>query len=189
VTSTELPGRTVVIFGCGSIGKEVARLARGLGMKTVGLKRSTEGLLAAEMNLDELLPASAFRDVLPRAEFLVLCAPHTPETEGILGSTELALMPHGAMLINIARGALVDEDALVAALRSGHLASAALDVFREEPLPASSPFWSMPNVLVSPHSASTSDRENGRITDLFCDNLRRYLAGQPLRNVLDTKGL
>ena len=93
------------------------------------------------------------------------------------------------MLINIARGALVDEDALVASLRSGHLSSAALDVFREEPLPAGSPFWSMPNVLVSPHSASTSDRENGRITDLFCDNLRRFLRGEPLRNLLDTKAL
>ena len=104
---------------------------------------------------------------------------------GAIGRAELALLPRGAVLVNVGRGALVDEAALVEALRSGHLGGAALDVFDQEPLPAESPFWGMTNVLVSPHSASTSDRENERITDLFCDNLRRFLAGEPLRNVLD----
>ena len=103
----------------------------------------------------------------------------------MIGREELALLPRGAVLVNVGRGALVDEAALVEALRSGHLGGAALDVFDQEPLPTQSPFWAMPNVLVSPHSASTSDRENERITDLFCDNLRRFLAGEPLRNVLD----
>jgi glyoxylate/hydroxypyruvate reductase A len=103
----------------------------------------------------------------------------------MIGAQELALLPRDAFIVNIGRGAVIDEPALVEALRSGHLGGAALDVFEEEPLPAASPLWDMPNVLVSPHSASTSDRENARLTELFCDNLRRYLAGQSLRNVLD----
>ena len=119
----------------------------------------------------------------------MLAAPHTPETEGAIGRAELALLPAGAVLVNVGRGALVDEPALVEALRSGHLGGAALDVFQEEPLPAQSPLWTMPNVLVSPHSASTSDRENARLTDLFCRNLRAFLAGEPLENVLDTARL
>jgi len=110
----------------------------------------------------------------------VLIAPHTPETEGMLGAAELALMKPSAVIINIARGVLIDEDALIAALRDGRLAGAALDVFRDEPLPAASPLWDMPNVIVSPHSASTVRQENGRITDLFCENTSRYLDGRPL---------
>jgi len=113
-------------------------------------------------------------------------APHTPETEGMIGAKQLAALPRGAALINIGRGALVDEPALIASLESGHVAAAYLDVFAEEPLPMNSPLWEMPNVLITPHSASTSDRENGRIIDIFCENLRRYLAGEPQLNVLDT---
>ena len=105
----------------------------------------------------------------------------------MLGAAELAMLPQGAVLINIGRGAVVDQEAMIAALRSGQLGGAALDVFEHEPLPAESPLWTLPNVLISPHSASTSDRENARLTDLICDNLRRYLDGRPLRNVLDTK--
>jgi phosphoglycerate dehydrogenase-like enzyme len=111
------------------------------------------------------------------------------ETERALGREELALLPRGAVLVNVGRGALVDEQGLVEVLRSGHLGGAALDVFQEEPLPATSPLWTMPNVLISPHSASTSDRENTRLTDLFCLNLRRFLDGEPLLNVLDTQRL
>ena len=107
----------------------------------------------------------------------------------MIGADELAALPVGAALVNIGRGSLVDEPALVAALQAGHLGGAYLDVFGEEPLPKKSPLWSMPNVLVSPHSASTSDRENSRITDLFCENLSRYRAGEPLRNVLDVERL
>jgi len=113
--------------------------------------------------------------------------PHTPQTEKMIGRKEFALLPRGAYFINTARGAVVDESALIEALQSGHLSGAALDVFAEEPLPLSSPLWEMPNVVVSPHSASTSDRENARITELFCDNLRRFLKGEPLRNVLNTE--
>ena len=102
----------------------------------------------------------------------------------MIGAAELAALPRGAALVNIGRGSLVDEPALVAALEEGHLGGAYLDVFQEEPLPNDSPLWGMPNVFVSPHSGSTSDGENRRLTDLCCDNLSRYRSGQPLRNVL-----
>jgi len=186
---TDLEGRTVVIFGLGSIGARVARVARGLGMRTVGIRRSPAGADPGALHADELYPASALPELLPRADVLVLTAPHTPETEGAIGAAELDLLPTGALLINVGRGPLVDEPALVAALRSGRLAGAALDVFATEPRPADSPLWEMPNVLVSPHSAANTDRENGRIAALFCDNLRRYLDGAPLRNVLDPERL
>ena len=127
----------------------------------------------------------ALLDVLPGADYLVLAAPHTPETEGAIGEGEIAALPRGAVVINVGRGALVDERALTSALETGHLGGAVLDVFATEPLPGDSPLWALPNVLVSPHSAATSDCENERIVDLFCENLRRYLAGRPLRNVLD----
>ena len=127
--------------------------------------------------------------MLGEADVVVVIVPHTPDTEQLIDGAALAAMRPGAFFINIARGMVVDEPALIAALQSGHLGGAALDVFAEEPLPPTSPLWDMPNVLVSPHSASTSDRENERITDLFCANLRRYLDGQPLENVLDTTRL
>lgn len=186
---TDLVGRTVVIFGHGAIGREVGRLAHGFGMKVIGVKRSVANEDPAAHHADELHPSSAFRSLLPRAEFLVLVAPHTSETERVLGREEIALLPRGAFLINIGRGALVDEAALIDALREGQLSGAALDVFEKEPLPEGSPLWTMPNVLVSPHSASTSDRENGRLVDLFCENLRRFLRGEALRNVLDVQRL
>ena len=173
----------------GAIGTAVARLGKALGMTVLGVKRRTAGVDPAALHLDALYPPGELPAVLQRAEFLVLIAPHTPETEQMIGADELALMPQGAVFINIGRGGLVDEPALIEALRAGHLGGAGLDVFATEPLPADSPLWTMPNVLLSPHSSSTSDRENGRITALFCDNLRRFLAGQPLVNVLDTKRL
>ncbi len=183
---TDLEGRTLAIVGMGAVGSHVARVAKHLGMKVIGL--DLHGFLFDQdsLPLDEFHPITELHEILPRAEHLVLIAPHTPQTDGLIGAEELALLPKGAVFINIARGALVDEVALAAALSSGHLAGAGLDVFAEEPLPLSSPLWDMPNVLVSPHSASTSDRENGRITDLFCENLRRYLAGKPLLNLLET---
>jgi phosphoglycerate dehydrogenase-like enzyme len=182
---TDLEGRTVVVVGLGRIGRDVARRARAFGMRAIAVKRSPGGSDADRGDIDEVHGPEALRALLPGADFLVLVAPHTDETEGMIGAGELAALPRGAAVVNIGRGALVDETALVEALRSGHLGGAYLDVFAEEPLPADSPLWAMPNVLVSPHSASTSDRENRRITDLFLDNLRRWLDGRPLRNVLD----
>ena len=181
---TDLAGRTLAVVGLGHVGAEVARIARALEMRVIGtnVQPNPEAV-------DVFYGPDRLHEMLPQAEYLVLAVPHTPATERMIGARELALLPEGAFLINIARGAVVDEPALIEALRTGHLGGAALDVFAGEPLPPDSPLWDMPNVLVSPHSASTSDRENTRITDLFCDNLRRYLAGQPLRNVLDIQRL
>lgn len=189
LAGTDLQGRTLAIMGVGKIGKEVARLAQPFGMTILGNKRHVAGYDPADLYLDELYGPDGLHEMLPRAEYLVLTTPHTDETEKIIGAEELALLPDGAVLINIARGSVVDEPALIDALQSGKLAGAALDVFETEPLPEDSPLWEMPNVLVSPHSASTSDRENSRLTDLFCANLQRFLAGEKLINVLDVEKL
>ena len=151
----------------------------------LGAKRHTDGVNPADFHADQMYGPDGLDDLLRQAEYLVLCTPHTDETTKLIGTRELALLPQGAVLINIARGAVVDEPALIDALQSGRLGGAALDVFEEEPLPEDSPLWDMPNVLVSPHSASTSNRENERLTDLFCANLRCYLDGKPMQNVLD----
>lgn len=185
----DLEGSTVVIVGLGAVGSEIARVCKALRMKVIGVGRTRNPLESATSPLDEFLPVKDLNKVLPRADNLVLIAPHTPESEKLIGAKELALMPRGAILINIARGPLIDEAALIDALAAGHLGGAGLDVFEKEPLPRESPFWEMPNVLVSPHSASTSNQENRRIIDLFCENLKRFLSGQPLINVLDVERL
>ena len=128
-------------------------------------------------HLDELLQA---------ANFLTLSVPHTPETEKMIGAKELSMLPRGAVIINIARGVIIDQPALIEALRSGQVGGAALDVTDPEPLPPGNPLWTMPNVLISPHSASTATSENRKIVELFCQNLKRYLKGETLLNKLDT---
>ena len=120
--------------------------------------------------------------MLGQIDALILACPLTPETKGLIGAPELAAMPEGALLINVARGPVVDEPALIHALRDGHLGGAALDVAEVEPLPENSPLWDLPNVLISPHSASTVHAENGRIVDIFLANLQRWLDGRPLIN-------
>lgn len=181
----ELTGKTLAIIGLGKVGREVARQAKCFDMRVIGTTRTT----SKAQHVDQIYRPTQLAEVLTQTDFLVLIAPHTPETEGMIGKAQLALMKPSAVIINIARGVLIDEDAMIAALREGRLAGAALDVFRDEPLPAASPLWDMPNVIVSPHSASTVRQENGRITDLFCENLRRYLDGRPLLNVLETDRL
>jgi phosphoglycerate dehydrogenase-like enzyme len=175
----DLEGRTLAIIGLGRIGTQVAQMACDLGMTVIGTNAEPPAPCVAR-----LFPPEELHEMLPLADVLVLSVPHTPQTENMIGAAELALLKPGAYLINIARGAVIDEADLVEALRSGHLSGAALDVFAEEPLPESSPLWDLPNVIVSPHSASTSDRENERLTELFCQNLRCFLDGQPLHNVL-----
>ncbi len=184
---TDLRDKTIGIVGMGKVGQRIGQLCQSFGMKVLGVKRETNGITPSSVFADELYNQTEIEKMLSRAEYLVLIAPHTPETEKMMGEKELALLPKGAILINIGRGALVDEQALIRALQSGHLGGAGLDVFEVEPLPKTSPLWEMPNVIVSPHSASTSDRENELITEVFCENIKNYLAGRPLINVIDTE--
>ena len=186
LSGTDLYQKTMGIIGLGEVGKEVARVAQCFGMTVLGVKRTVENIDPSTLHADELFTPQELPQVLQRAEYLVLIAPHTRETEKMIGAKELQMLPRGAILINIGRGALIDESALIDALRSGRLAGAGLDVFAVEPLPASSPLWTMDNVIVSPHSGSTSDSENGLITDIFCENITNFLEGKPMRNLFDT---
>ncbi len=186
-TTGELSGKTLGIVGLGRIGKEVARLAKAFGMRVIASKRAVGGQDAADLGVDALYGADGLHDLLAEADYVCLVTPHTPETEGLMNEAAFAAMKPGAVLVNIARGAVVHEPALLAALDSGRLAHAALDVAAVEPLPETSPLWTHPNVTIYPHSASTGEHENERLVELFCENLRRYLAGEPLLNRLDTK--
>ncbi len=180
----ELAGKTLAIIGLGKVGRETARLAKALDMRVIGSQRHPDN--GETSQVDTLYGPDALHELLAQADFLALSVPHTPETEKLIGAKELATLPRGAFLINIARGVIVDKAALVEALRSGQLGGAALDVTDPEPLPPGDPLWTLPNVLISPHSASTAVNENRKIVELFCDNLKRYLSGQPLTNQLDT---
>lgn len=183
----DLEGKTVAIVGLGSIGREVARLVRPFGVKVLATKRTVDGIDPREVGVDGLYPVHELEQLLNQADVVVAVAPHTPETENLLDTQAFAAMKQDTLFINIGRGALVDEDALIAALRSGKLAGAVLDVAKQEPLPPDHELWDMDNVFVFPHSASTSKNENRRLTELFIDNLKRFLANQPLRNVYDTE--
>lgn len=184
---SELAGQTMAIIGPGRIGQEIARIARAFRMRVVALGRDSDPARAEVLGVDRLYGRNELPEMLAEADCLVLCAPHTPETDGILGTAEFAALKRGAIFVNIGRGALLDEDALLAVLQDGRVAFAALDVFREEPLPAASPFWDMPNVVVNPHSASTVVTENAKITERFITNLDHYLSGEldQLAPVLD----
>jgi phosphoglycerate dehydrogenase-like enzyme len=187
----ELAGRTMAIVGPGRIGREVARLARAFGMMTWATARTNDPARAADLGVDRLFAHDELRAMLAGADCVVLCCPHTPETEGLIGREEIAALKPDVVLVNIARGVVIDEDALVEALQAGKIGLAALDVFRTEPLPPDSPLWDLPNVLVNPHSASTADTENAKITDLFVRNLGHYLAGdyEQMAPVLDKRRL
>lgn len=178
----ELSGRTLLIVGLGQIGAQVARLAAAFGMRVVGLNRTGSG---DHPHVDELDRIDALGDRLPEADAIVISLPLTPQTTGLLDATAIARIKPGATLVNVGRGGVLDEPALIDALRSGRLAGAALDVFAIEPLAADSPLWELPNVLVSPHTAGLSVYENERLVSLFVENLRRYLRGEDLLNRVD----
>jgi len=177
-----LAGKTLGIIGLGRVGQAVTQLAQPFGLRVIGTRGSS---LDAPPGVERVYAAGQVTDVLSQSDYLVLSVPHTPQTEGMVGAAQIALMKRTAVLINIARGVIVDETAMTDALRAGRLAGAALDVFRKEPLPPESPLWDMPNVLVTPHSMSTAYTENVWLTELLRENLRRYLDGQPLRNQVD----
>ena len=186
-TGTDLLGSVLTVVGVGRVGSKIAQFAQAVGMKVIGVDIEADNMNVGAMPVDELYHVDDLMEVLPHTDYLVLMAPHTPDTEHMIGRDQIRALPQGAVIINIGRGSLMVEEELIAALQDGHLAGAGLDVFEVEPLPVDSPLWDMPNVLVSPHSGSTSDKENRMITNLFIDNLKRYLAGYPLRNVLNTK--
>jgi len=181
---TELRGKTVGIVGMGHIGEEVARLAKAFGCRIVATRRSVTAPTSDE-RADELLPSSDLPRLLETSDYVVLAVPLTSETRHMIGEAELRAMKASAVLVNIARGGVVDQAALVSALRDGTIAGAALDVFDPEPLSPESPLWDMENVMVSPHISGGTEIYNQRAVDIFADNLGRYLRGEPLRNVVD----
>jgi glyoxylate/hydroxypyruvate reductase len=181
----QVAGRRALLVGLGGIGRAVARLLSAAGVEVIGAGRLPPDQRAAVPGVTSCLPVSQIAQALPDVDALILACPLTEQTRHLISERELRLMRPGAIVVNISRGQVIDEDALIGALRSQHLGGALLDVFAAEPLPASSPLWEMPNVIISPHSASTVAAENGLLTDLFTNNLQRWLAGQPLRNVYD----
>lgn len=178
--ASELTGQMCGIIGTGAIGGEVARLARAFGMRTIGMRRSDK----KTRWLDEQVTPKRLSALLKASDFLVLACPLTPQTEGLIGERELRAMKPSAMLINVARGRVVVEGALIRALEEGWIAAAALDVFTFEPLPEQSPLWSMPNVIVTPHNSGSSPLNMGRALEIFLDNLERFAAGRKLRNLV-----
>lgn len=180
----ELAGATLGIIGLGAIGRNVARLGRAFGMKVIATRRTAEPG-QSEPDVDRLVPTNQLNDLLAASDFVVISVPLTAQTRHLIGAAELQAMRRNAFLINISRGSTIDEQALVTALINGTIGGAGLDVFESEPLPPESPLWRLPNVIISPHVAGDSDRYSQRFTDLLLDNLARFRAGEPLRNVVD----
>ncbi len=179
-----LAGRTLGIVGLGAIGGEVARLGRAFGMKTIATRRSARAGDRSD-RVDTLYGPEGLDALLRDSDVIVLCAPATPETEDLIDAGALSKLKPSAVLVNVARGALVDESALVEALVEERLGAAVLDVTRREPLPADDPLWSAPNVYLSPHSSIPPDAYDERFISVFAQNLRRYLAGEALANEID----
>jgi phosphoglycerate dehydrogenase-like enzyme len=180
-----LDGQTLGIVGLGAIGCRVARIGAAMGMRVVGTRRETDWPVPD--GVAEALAPSDLPRLLEESDVVVLSAPLTAETRGLIGAAELARMKRTAWLVNVARGKLIQEAALLEALRSGAIAGAALDVFEHEPLDPASPLWAMPNVLVTPHVAGFRGDYWEAATDLFSDNLRKFLAGEPLLNLVDKR--
>jgi phosphoglycerate dehydrogenase-like enzyme len=178
----ELAGSRMLLVGLGGAGARVAQLSAALGIEVIGHRRSTA---APPPGVSRVVSAAEVDAELSNVDYLVLVAPDTADTKHMFDRRRLSLLPSRAVVINIGRGSLLDEPALIEMLSSGKLRGAALDVFAKEPLAPESPFWTMPNVIVSPHSASTVVQENDRLVDLFIENLRRYFDGRPLVNLFD----
>jgi phosphoglycerate dehydrogenase-like enzyme len=173
---------TVLVVGLGGIGAEVARRLSGLGATVVGTSRHHRPV----DHVDRLIRTDQIAATVPDVDAIVLTLPGTAATERLIGAAVLAAVKPGTILVNVGRGTVVDEDALLAALRDGRIGFAALDVFAAEPLPADSPLWDEPNVLVSPHTAALNAAEDRLIAELFAANASRLLNGEQLRNVVDT---
>ncbi len=195
-SAPDLRDSTLGIVGYGAVGRELARQAHGLGMRVLAVNSSGERTHYAGYSLpgtgdaaaripEEIYPVTRLREMLTRCDYVVLLTPLTPATRGMFGLKTFAAMKESAIFINLARGALVDEGALVEALRQKFIAGAGLDVFDPEPLPADSPLWALNNVIISPHVSANTPNYDDRASDLFAENLRRYLSGRPLINLVE----
>ena len=192
----ELRGSTVGLVGYGSIGRQIARLLQPFGAQILAAKRDVmhpedpgyteEGLGDPGGDyFQRLYPIQALKSMLQECDFVVVCVPHSPETSGLLGAEELGAMKPGAFLVDVSRGGVIDQAALIQALQERKIGGAAMDVFAEEPLPAASPLWKLPNVLITPHIAGSSPHYNERAVEMFAENLQRFLAGLPVFNRYD----
>lgn len=178
----ELPGKTMLLIGVGAIGARTAQVANALGMRVLGVRRDPT---QAVTGVETMYGTDALPHLLPQADFVVLTVPLTHETKHMISTAELQAMKSDAYIINIGRGGTIDEDALIVALEEGWIAGAGLDVVEQEPLAAASPLWGMENVIITAHYAGATPNYIERVVPLFLDNLQRYLAGVPLRNVVD----
>ena len=176
----DLRDQTLLLIGVGAVGTVFAGYARAFGLKVIGVRRSPS---KDGDPVDELHPPSKLPELLPRADWLVIACPLTKETRNLLDADAFKRMKKGARLINIGRGEVIDEEALIESIRSGHLAGAALDAHRQEPLPADSPLWDLPNVIISPHNASASTGNEKRCAEMFVANFGHWLRGEPMFNV------
>jgi phosphoglycerate dehydrogenase-like enzyme len=178
----ELRDTTIVVFGMGSIGGEIARLAAAIGMRVIGVRRKAG---SPGPGIDRVVAADQLAEVVGEADYLAIAAPLTSETRGAISREVISRMKPTAWIMNIARGAIVDETAMIEALQAKRIGGAALDVFATEPLPPESPLWSLENVILTPHSSGSGPRIRERTLALFAENLRRYKAGEPLINRVD----
>jgi len=180
----EVRGKTMGIVGYGEIGRAAAARAKALGMRVIALRRRSPGG-EKDPYADRVTSNKELHPILAESDYVVISAALTPETRGLIGARELAVMKPTAVLINVGRGPVVEEAALIDALRRGRIRGAALDVFVHEPLPSDHPFWSLENVLISPHCADHTTTWLDDAMELFIDNFRRFAAGAPLRNLVD----
>jgi len=177
----ELQGKTLGVLGLGTIGAEIAQKAHAFGMRVIGMRRTAEPV----PGVDLVVGSDGLSTVLQASDAVVVALPLTPHTRGLIGEDAFRMMKPSALFINIGRGPIVQEQALVSALRDARIAGAALDVFEREPLPAHSPLYEFENVIITPHVSGTSPAYMDRAVPVFCENLHRYLHGEPLRNVVD----
>jgi len=174
-------GRTIAILGLGKTGQAIARLAKALGMQVVGVRARA----APTANVDRVASIESLHDMLRLADYVVICLPLTPATRGLIDAVAFQALKPGAILVDVSRGGIVREAALLDALKGGRLGGAVLDVFEAEPLPPDHSLWAMENVIITPHCSSVYDGWERRAVEMFCDNIDRWLAGAPLENVVD----
>jgi D-2-hydroxyacid dehydrogenase (NADP+) len=184
--SSILDGKTLGILGLGNIGRRIARVGQAFGMRVVATRRHVHQIGRAR-DVDKIYPREHLLDLLAESDYVVDCLPATAETARFIGEKELRGMKPGAFLVNIGRGSTIDEPVLIRALREKWIGGAGLDTFQSEPLPAESPLWDMPNVIITPHMSGSTDDYMEKAAAIFCDNLRRYLAAKRLKNIVDKK--